>query len=155
MAGRLWNWRLWAGFGIGLSALVGYAAYIVWVSLTWALFWPSLLFFLVAAVLLVSGLRRAFRQPQSYRGKIAGPILAVLSVLIFVFFTFASYSVFKNFPAANHAPQIGQQAPEFALLDTTGKNYSLGQLLSTPITDSTGSTRPVKGVLVFFYRGYW
>lgn len=155
MAARLWNWRLWVGFGISLLALLAYPAYILWVSQTRIIFWPSLLLFLVAAVLLISGLRRAIREPQSYRGKIAGPILVVLSVLIFGFFTFGSYIVFKNSPGANKAPQIGQRAPEFALVDTTGKNYSLAQLLSTPITDSTGSTRPVKGVLVFFYRGYW
>ena len=100
-------------------------------------------------------MRRALREPQAYRGKIAGPLLAVVGVLIFGHFIFANYSVFKNFPAANHAPQVGQRAPEFALLDTTGKNYSLTQLLTTPITDSNGSTRPAKGVLVFFYRGYW
>jgi hypothetical protein len=155
MAGRLWNWRLWAGFGIGLFALLGFGAYIALVSITRTIFWPCLLLFLVAAVLLISGLKRAFREPQSYRGKIAGPILAVLSLLIFGLFTFGGYKLFTDFPAANNAPQVGQRAPGFALVDTTGKNYSLAQLLSTPITDSTGSTRPVKGVLVFFYRGYW
>ena len=155
MAAKLWNWRLWAGFGISLLALLAFVGYITWVSLTGTIFWPSLLLFLVAAVLLISGLRRAFREPQSYRGKTAGPILAVLSLLIFGLFTFGNYKAFKSFPAANNAPQVGQRAPEFALVDTTGKNYSLAQLLSTPITDSAGSTRPAKGVLVFFYRGYW
>ena len=125
------------------------------VSLIRLPFWPSVLLFLVAAILLISGLRRAFRESQSYRGKISGPILTALSVLIFALFGFFNYYVFKNFPAANNAPKVGQRAPEFTLVDTTGKSFSLAQLLSTPMADSTGDSRAARGVLVFFYRGYW
>ena len=46
---------------------------------TRAIFWPSLLLFVVAAVFLTAGLKRVRREPQSYRGKIAGPILTTLS----------------------------------------------------------------------------
>ena len=47
---------------------------------------------------------------------------------------------------ARNSPQVGQRAPEFSLNDATGRNLTLAQLLST---------RATKGVLVFFYRGYW
>jgi hypothetical protein len=152
---RRWNWRLWVGFLLALVALFAYPTYIMKVSLVRTIFWPSVVLFLVAAMLLVSGLRRASREPQSYRGKISGPILTTLSVLIFALFGFFNYYAFKNFPAANNAPKVGQRAPEFTLADTNGKSFSLAQLLSTPMADSTGGSRAAKGVLVFFYRGYW
>jgi hypothetical protein len=152
---RRWNWRLWVGFVVSLVALLAYPTYIMRVSLIRTIFWPSVLLFLVAAMLLVSGLRRVSSEPQSYRGKISGPILTTLSVLIFALFGFFNYSVFKNFPAANNAPKVGQRAPEFTLVDANGKSFSLAQLRSTPMAESTGSSRPAKGVLVFFYRGYW
>lgn len=155
MATKLWNWRLWVGFGLSLIALLAYVGYVLLLSLTRSLFWPSLILFVVAAVFLISGLKRASREPQIYRGKILGPILATLSVVVFALFAFASYQIFRNFPEASKAPKVGQRAPEFALVDTNGKNFSLAQLLSAPIADSNGAARPAKGVLVFFYRGYW
>ena len=154
MTAKLWNWRLWVGFVLSLVALVGYG-YVVVSTGALAVFWPSLVLFVVAAALLISGLMRRRREPQTYRGKIAGPVLASLSLVFLGLFSFASYEVFKNFPAANNAPKVGQRAPEFALVDTSGKTFSLAQLLSTPITDSAGAARATKGVLVVFYRGYW
>ncbi len=152
MGTKLWNWRLWAGFGLSIGALAGYG-FLVMESR--AVFWPALLLFAVAAVLLVSGLKRRSREPELYRGKIAGPVLTTLSVLVLGLFGFAVYEVSKVFPDAKNAPQVGQRAPDFSLLDSSGKNFTLAQLLSTPITDSGGAPHQVKGVLVLFYRGYW
>ena len=152
MAAKHWNWRLWAGFGLSIAALAGY---IVWVNETRAVFWPALLVFVLAAVLLVSGLKRKSREPELYRGKIAGPVLTTLSVLLFGFFGFVAYQVWRVFPAAKNSPQIGQRAPEFSLVDANGDNLTLAQLLSTPITNSDGAANSTKGVLVIFYRGYW
>jgi hypothetical protein len=152
MTTKLWNWRLWAGFGLSIGAL---AAYVFWVNETRAVFWPALLLFLVAAVLLVSGLKRRSREPELYRGKIAGPMLTTLSVLIFGLFGFVVYQVLRVFPEAKNAPQIGQRAPGFSLVDANGENLTLPQLLSSPITDSRGGARATKGVLVVFYRGFW
>jgi len=151
-AAKLWNWRLWAGFGLSIGALAGYGYFVME---TRAVFWPALLLFVVAAVLLVSGLKRRSRQPESYRGKIAGPVLTTLSVLIFGLFGFVVYEVLRVFPDAKNAPQIGQRAPEFSLVDANGTNFTLAQLLSTPITNSGGAARATNGVLVLFYRGYW
>lgn len=152
VAGKLWNWRLWIGFLLTLVALVGYRRLF---EETRLVFWPSLLLFIISGFLLVSGLKRASREPQLYRGKVLGRILATLSVLVFGVFGYATYEVFTHFPAARNAPQVGQRAPEFALVDSGGKNFSLTQLLSNPITDSSGATRAIKGVLIVFYRGYW
>ena len=152
---RRWNWRLWVGFVVSLVALLAYPAYITQVSLIRTIFWPSVLLFLVAAMLLASGWRRASREPQSYRGRISAPVLTTLSVLIFALFSFFNYYAFKNFPAASNAPKVGQRAPEFILVDANGKSFSLAQLLSSPMADSSGGPQRAKGVLVFFYRGYW
>ena len=152
MAAKLWNWRLWAGFGLSIGALVGYGFL---VNETRAVFWPALLLFVVAAAFLVSGLKRRSREPELYRGKIAGPVLTTVSILIFGLFGFVVYQVLRVFPDAKNAPRVGQRAPDFSLVDANGKNFSLTQSLSTPITDSTGAAHATKGVLVVFYRGYW
>ena len=137
MSAKLWNWRLWAGFGLSIGALAGYA---FWVNETRAVFWPALLLFVVAAVLLFSGLKRRSREPELYRGKIAGYVLTTLSVLILGLFGFVVYEVSRVFPDAKNAPRIGQRAPEFSLVDTNGENFTLAQLLSTPITNSGSAT---------------
>ena len=152
MPAKLWNWRLWAGFGLSIGALAGY---VVLVNETRAVLWPALLLFVVAAVLLFSGWKRRSREPELYRGKISAYVLTTLSVLILGLFGFVVYQVSKVFPDAKNAPQIGQPAPEFSLVDADGKNFSLAQLLSTPITNSGSAARATKGVLVVFYRGYW
>ena len=152
MAAKRWNWRIWAGFGLSIGALAGY---VFLVNETRAVFWPALLMFVVAAVLLVSGWKRRSREPELYRGKIAGHVLTTLSVLILGLFGFVVYQVSRAFPDAKNAPQIGQRAPEFSLVDANGKNFTLAQLLSNPITNSSGVARATKGVLVVFYRGYW
>jgi hypothetical protein len=149
---KLWNWRLWAGFGISILAL---AIYVFFVRDTRAIFWPSLALFVVAVVLLVSGWQRARRDPQLYSGKIAGPILGTLSLGVLALFGFASYVAPKSFPAARNAPRLGQKAPEFTLKDISGNPVSLAQLLAMPITDASGAAHAPKGVLVVFYRGYW
>ena len=152
MSTKLWNWRLWAGFGLCIGALAGY---VFWVNETRAVFWPALLLFVVAAVLLFSGWKRRSREPELYRGKIASYVLTTLSVLILGLFGFVAYQVSRVFPDAKNAPQIGQRAPEFSLVDANGQNFTLAQLLSTPITSAGSAANTTKGVLVVFYRGYW
>jgi len=152
MAAKLFDWRLWAGLGLTLGALAGY---VFLVNETRAVLWPALLLFAAAAVLLFSGWKRRLRKPELYRGKIAGYVLTTLSVLILGLFGFVAYQVSRVFPDAKNAPQVGQRAPEFSLVDTNGRNFTLAQLLSAPITDSASAARATKGVLVVFYRGYW
>jgi hypothetical protein len=152
MTTRSWNWRLWIGFALSLVAA---AVCIKFFLVIRAVFWLSLGLFLVAAALLSSGLKLAFKQPQSYRGKVAGPILTALSVGILALFGLGTYLVSKSFPNALNAPKVGEQAPAFKLVDANNHEVSLAQLVSTPIADASSGSRPTKGVLLVFYRGYW
>jgi hypothetical protein len=152
MSTKQWNWRLWAGLASSLLALPLYVVSVVILALDRNVFWLSVALFVVAAVFLVGGLQRAFRQPESYRGKVAGPIVTVLSLAVLGLFSFASYQVRKHLPAAENAPRLGQKAPDFTLPDSGGSAVSLAQLLTTPLA---GGARYPKGVLVVFYRGYW
>jgi hypothetical protein len=152
MSTKQWNWRLWAGLGLSILAVVVYVALF---TTNRNVFWLSLVLFVVAAAFLIGGLQRAFGQPESYGGKVAGPILTVLSVLVLGVFSFMSYEVVKYFPAAANAPRVGQKAPDFTLADSSGSPVSLAKMLTTPVTDSSGAAHTPKGVLVVFYRGYW
>lgn len=142
-----WNWRLWAGFSVSVLALV---IYVFGFETTRRIIWLSAALCLVALVLLISGLRRAFTQPDAYRGKVAGPVLTVLSVLVIAAFAFFSYMVPKGYASAHNTPRVGDRAPEFALSDSSGKAVALNQLLST-----SGNGHAQRGVLLVFYRGYW
>jgi hypothetical protein len=152
MGTKRWNWRLWVGFAVSGLALFTFLSLF---SETRNIFWASLVLFVVAAALLIAGLGRAWRQRDLYRGRIAGPVLASLSLAVFALFGWASYEVFTKTPAARLAPQIGQKAPEFALADSSGATVTLAQVLATPIADASGAKHAPKGVLVVFYRGYW
>jgi hypothetical protein len=148
---KLWNWRLWVGFSMAVSALV---VYLVVFMTTRDVLWVSVALFLLSAVLLVTGLRRAFGQREAYRGQIAGPILAGCSALIVVVFGLASNEVSKHFPMAHRAPKVGQVAPEVKLVDTAGKSVTLADILTTPVAQAAGVRAP-KGVLLVFYRSHW
>ena len=115
--------------------------------------WANLLLFGVAVTLMLFGLRRAFASDRSHplRSKIAGGVLATLSVVILGFFILTFFVLARLMPASHGAPQVGQQAPDFTLADTNGKPVSLSELRSTPLN---GAAAP-KGVLLIFYRGYW
>jgi hypothetical protein len=145
------NWHLWAGFAL---CLVGFASLPVFARFpaTRDVPWVNFLLFGTGLALLFVGLRRAFVQPQQYRGKIAGPILGTLSIVIVALFCFVVFYQTRQLPASTGAPKVGEKAPEFVLPDTSNKPVSLSSLLSTPSVDS--QTFP-KGVVLVFYRGYW
>ena len=146
-----WNWHLWAGFAL---CLAGFATFPIFARfpLTRDVPWANFLLLGAGLALLLIGLRRAFGQPQQYRGKIAGPILGVLSLMIVGAFCFIVFYQTRQLPASGGAPRIGQNAPEFALVDTDNHPVSLSGLLSTPMPQTK---TPPKGVLLVFYRGYW
>jgi hydrogenase-4 membrane subunit HyfE len=152
MSTKQWNWRLWAGFTIAFVALFVYAA-VVFRSRD--ILWLSLALFIVSIVLLGSGLQRAYRQRESYRGQVAGPIVALASLLILGVFAFASFEISKHFAAAGNAPKVGQAAPQFTLVDTEGKTVSLAGSLSPSAGQPGSVSRAPKAVLLVFYRGYW
>ncbi len=152
MNARRFNWPIWAGFLLSLIAFLSYFFVFVWFPVTRDFPWANLLLFAVAAALLLVGVRRAFSRDRSHpwRSKIAGAILATLSVAIFGFFIFATFIMAKRLPASNSAPQISQKAPDFTLSDANGKALSLTDLLASPVKGNAP-----KGVLLVFYRGYW
>jgi len=146
---RRWNWRLWAGFLLVLAGAVGYLAVFAWHPVTRDFPWVSLLMFLGGALLLVLGLRRSFREPDLYRGKIFGSILTMLSVAVVSLFCYGLFYKGRQMPASAAAPHLGQKAPDFTLPDQNGNPVSLADLLSG------ASTAKPKGAVLIFYRGYW
>jgi len=117
------------------------------------------LLFASAAVLLFFGVRRAFAPDRRLISKIMSSVLATLSLLVLGMFIFVLFVASRWLPASTGAPQVGQKAPDFNLVDPNNKPVSLSELLSSTIkTDpaaSAGGPRAPKGVLLIFYRGYW
>ncbi|MEQ1472975.1 MAG: hypothetical protein ABLQ96_04095 [Candidatus Acidiferrum sp.] len=150
-----WNWRLWAGFVVAIAAFVSYMTFFLKFPITRNVPWVNWLLFAFSGWLLWTGLRRAFRNPQAYRGKIAGPILALFSLALAVFFGYATLHASRRLPLSAGAPQVGTRAPEFTLTDTSGKMVSLSTLLSETMPASNGSATKPRGVVLIFYRGYW
>ena len=152
MITRRFNWPLWVGFVLTLAAFFTYFSVFVWFPFTRDFPWANLLMFLIAVVFLVMGLRRGFApdRPHPTRSKIVTSIVAALSVAILGFFVFAVFVAARWLPPSKGAPQVGQQAPDFTLTDTSGKQVSLTELRTSPIDGNAP-----KGVLLVFYRGYW
>ena len=157
---RSWNPRIWAGFILCLAALISYPTFFVRYPITRDFPWVNLLLIAVALFLLVTGILRAFRRPDAYRGKIFGSILGVLSVFLVGFFLYGILVLTKNIPASHGSPQVGQLAPDFTLPDSTGNNVTLSNLLQSPfptgLQPSAGAAfGQTSAVVLVFYRGYW
>jgi hypothetical protein len=150
MNNRRLNWPIWVGFLLSLVALFSYPFVFVNWPVTRDFPWVNLLLFGIAAVLLFVGVRRAFSADRRRISKIAASVVATFSVLVLGFFLFTFFIASRWLPASHGAPQVGQKAPDFTLVDTNNKQVSLKSLLSEPING-----RAAKGVLMIFYRGYW
>lgn len=112
--------------------------------------WISLVLPMIGSALVVFGLWRAFRQSEIYRGKVAGSIVAVVSLLLLAG-SIKLFSIARQLPPkAAGSPQIGERVPDFTLPDSEGHLISLAQLIS----GAAGGAAP-KAVLLVFYRGYW
>jgi AhpC/TSA family len=142
-AKKSWNWPLWIGF---LFALGGFFSYTFFARfpITRDFPWPNLLLFAAGGICLVVGLFRAFGKAQVYRGKVFGPILATLAILMFGLFSYVLFYELREVPPSTRAPRVGQQAPAFTLSDQDGKDVSLRDLISKS-----------KAVALIFYRGFW
>jgi hypothetical protein len=141
---RRWNWSLWFGFLFVLVGFLSYAFLFVHFPVTRDSPWANLLLFCAGAILLVTGLVRAFGNPRAYRGKIFGSILGAVSAFMIALFCFGFFYEARQLPLSTEAPRVGQKAPEFTLHDKDNKSVSLTDLLS-------GS----KAVVLIFYRGFW
>jgi peptidoglycan/LPS O-acetylase OafA/YrhL len=142
-AKKRWNWSLWIGF---LCVLAGFLSYTFFAQfpITRDFPWANFLLFAVGGILVALGLFRAFGRPQMYRGKIFGPILAALGILMFALFSYVLFYELRQVPPSTGAPRVGQKAPDFFLLDQNGKPVGLGDLLSNS-----------RGAVLIFYRGFW
>ena len=100
---RRWNILIWAGFAFVIAALVSYIPLFALFPVTRDVPWVNYLLFLVGGFLLAVGIMRAFRDPEHYRGKISGSILAGLSLVLFGFFVFGMAYATKQIPSSEGA----------------------------------------------------
>jgi hypothetical protein len=149
---RRWNLSIWAGFLLVVAGFLSYPFFTQFPA-TRDVPWVNFVLFAAGLALLVMGLTRAFGRPAIYRGKIFGPILAVLSLLVAGLFGYVVFFELRNLPASSGAPHVGQKAPEFTLTDQDDRPVSLSDLLSSPSADA--STAKPNAVLLIFYRGFW
>jgi hypothetical protein len=149
---RRWNWALWVGFVLCVAAMPSYFAFFARYPETRDIPWVNDLLFVAGVVLLVVGLRRAYGQPGQFRGKIFGSIFALISAASLGFFLWVTLYASRQLPPSYEAPRIGLRAPDFSLLDTEHRSFTLASLLATPMP---GTQLPPRGVLLIFYRGYW
>ena len=148
---RRWNMSIWVGFLVVLAALVTFPTVFIRFPATRDVPWATLLLFGAGLLLIGLGLRRAYREPQAYRGRIAGPILMVLGIALVGFFAYGAIYLARQLPPSEGAPRLGQKAPDFTLPDKDGHPISLSELLGS---GAAGADR-ASGVLLIFYRGYW
>jgi len=141
---RSWNWPIWVGFLVVAAGLVSYVPIFAQFPATRDFPWVNLLMFAVGLVLLGVGLQRAYGRRERYRGRVFGPLLALLSVAGIAFFVWGIFIVARDLPASASAPHVGQKAPDFTLPDQDDKPVALTDLLS-------GS----KAALLIFFRGFW
>ena len=145
------NWPLWVGLLLTVAAFMSFFFIFVRFPITRDFPWANFVLFAIAAVLLFLGLRRGFApdRPHPTRSKIVSVLVTVVGVLVIGLFAFAYFVGGRMLPASKGAPQVGQRAPEFTLPDSTGKQVSLNELMTSPING-----KAPRGVLLIFYRGY-
>ena len=147
---QTFNWQIWAGFLLTFAGLLSFPLFFVYFPATRDFPWANLVLIAVSLLLLFWGIKRAFGAGRSKKSKALASVLLILSLAPIGLFLFSAFILAKQLPQSSGAPKVGQKAPEFTLADSSGKQVSLAELLSTPIKG-----KEPKGVLLVFYRGYW
>ena len=137
------NWSVYGGFLIVLFAFGSYFAVFSRFPITRDVPWLNLLFFAAGLALLGRGFLRARREPTRFHGRIAGPALGIVSVVVLGFFLSYTFYLSAQLPASRGAPKVGEPAPDFTLPDQNGKPVKLSD------------SRSAGPLLLVFYRGYW
>lgn len=161
-----WNPAIWIGFALVLIGAASYPLFFIRFPVTRDFPWANLILLAAAVVLLVIGLRRAFRQPDAYRGKISGPILSVLSLAVIGLFSYVIFYAARQLPASTGSPKVGAVAPDFTIPDSLAHPVTLSDLLALPFRTNdwpinTATAPPASladktaGLVLIFYRGYW
>jgi len=127
------HWQIWTGFLLALAATPAYFLFFARFPVTRDMPWATWFMFALAGWLFWTGVARSFASSGVYRGKIVGPILALLSLAAAVFFGYATLYASRQLPAAAGAPTVGEKAPEFTLADTSGNMVAMSKLLSGPM----------------------
>lgn len=138
------NWQIVIGFLLSLFAFASVPMVFSQWSVSTDYRWLSVGLFLLAAIFLIVGLRRAFAVGRGKISKITAAILTLVSSSVFGLFVYLAFFLATSLPKSTGAPQVGQKAPDFRLADAGGEQVSLTDTLSKQ-----------KGVLLVFYRGYW
>lgn len=138
-----------AGFVVCAVALLSYFLVFAQFPVTRDVPWASWLLFALGLGMVGAGIARAFRRPERYRGRVAGPIFGVLSLAVVGLFLFSTLVMSRQLPASAGAPKVGAKAPDFTLPDAAGRPVRLYDLLQP------ADGRPGSWVLLVFYRGYW
>jgi hypothetical protein len=150
---RRWNLSLWLGILLVPAALAAYMTIFIWYPPTRDVPWAPLVLIAAGLVLIGRGLVRAWREPQIWRGRIAGSIVGGLAVGLAIFSAYGLLVAARDLPASSGAPRVGDRAPDFTLPDSEGRPVTLAGLLAPGAGDD--ATTRGRGALLIFYRGYW
>lgn len=140
------NFAIYAGFALVLAAFLSYFTFLYRFAITRDMPWLNFALFAIGLGLILVGTARAYRLPLMYRGRVSGPILGLVGLLIAGAFLGFTFWFSRQLPPAKFAPAIGEKAPDFTLPDTANHPVTLSTLLNG---QKSG------GVLLVFYRGYW
>ncbi len=147
---RKLNWPIWLGLLLSFFAFFSYPLIFVNWAATRDFPWANFVIFAISDIFIVIGIRRAFAPGRHVLSKIVAVVGAMLSGLVLVGFVFVAFIAARQLPPSVNAPQVGQKAPQFDLVDVNNKPVSLTEILSQPING-----KAPKGALLVFYRGYW
>jgi hypothetical protein len=157
---RSWNPGLWAGFVLLVFGAFSYPLFFARFVVTRDFPWANLLIMGFALLLIGIGVARAFRSSDRYRGKVSGSILAILALLLLVFFCYGVFYSTRQMPASHSAPRAGELAPDFTLPDSRNVPVTLSALIRSPFTPNgswpaASGADQAAGTVLIFYRGYW
>ena len=145
----------WAGVIVTLAGFLSYFFFFARFPATRDVPWANWLILAAGTMLAGAGARRAFTRAEKYRGKASGSILVALSILISGLFGYYTLRLSKQLPQSNHAPHVGDYAPDFTLPDKDGKPVKLSEVLYPASRAGGSGEKAPNSVVLIFYRGYW